>query len=195
MEAFLRKWLQRILPNNCTFYIYTYQGKHALLRKIQNRLNAYSKWMTNEYRIIVLVDRDGDDCKDLKYQLEKYCRNSGLRSKTNAGNLDWQVVTRIAIEELEAWYFGDWTAVRKAYPRVSNKVPGIQRYRDPDSIQGGTWEAFERILQRSGYYKEGLPKVQTAKDIGKYICAKHNKSHSFSVFHKSIIEATRQNPV
>ena len=32
----------------------------------------------------------------------------------------WQVVNRIAIEELQAWHFGDWEAARQAnpYPRA-----------------------------------------------------------------------------
>ena len=57
-------------------------------------------------------------------------------------------MNRIAIEELEAWYFGDWTAVVQAWPRVSANVPAQRGYRDPDAIPGGTWQAFECVLQR-----------------------------------------------
>ena len=59
---------------------------------------------------------------------------------------------RIVMEELEAWNFGDWEAVRAAYPRVSKGVPRQVGYRDPDAIAGRTWEAFERIMKRSGYF-------------------------------------------
>ena len=71
-------------------------------------------------------------------RLERICDNAGLRSRRGAGSPDWQVVTRIAIEELEAWYFGDWEAVREAYPGVSPSVPQQAPYRDPDAIRGGT---------------------------------------------------------
>ena len=98
-------------------------------------------------------------------------------------------MTRIAIEELEAWYFGDWPAVRAAYPGVSANIPGRAAYRDPDAIAGGTWEAFERILQRHGYFGQGLAKVQAATDIGDHIDAARNRSRSFAVFRDEIAEA------
>ena len=122
MEDFLDSRLPRILPENCTFGIHPHQGKHALLRRLEARLRGYSSWMPNNCRIIVVVDRDSDDCKELKFRLEECCKNAGLQSKRTANNPNWQVVTRIVIEELEAWYFGDWQAVRAAYPRVSTDI-------------------------------------------------------------------------
>ena len=71
-----------------------------------------------------------------------------LLSRSRAGGRPWQVVNRVAVEELEAWYFGDWEAVRAAYPRVSANTPQRQGLRDPDGIAGGTWEAFERVMQQ-----------------------------------------------
>ena len=53
------------------------------------------------------------------------------------------------VEELEAWYFGDWEAVRKAYPKVSRTVPRSARYRDADKIVGAA-EAFERVMRGAG---------------------------------------------
>ena len=75
-----------------------------------------------------------------------------------------QLVNRVVIEELEAWYFGDWEAVRSAYPRVSPTVPNQSRYRNPDSVQGGTWEAFERILKGHGYFRTGLTQDGSSAD-------------------------------
>lgn len=188
MEAFLSACLPGMLPQNCTFEIHPYQGKDALLRKIGNRLRGYAR-MPDEYRIVVIVDLDGDECVDLKFRLEDMCGRAGLRSRRAAAGPDWQVVTRIAIEELEAWYFGDWQAVCTAYPRVSPNVPGQARYRNPDGITGGTWEAFERILQKHGYFKRGLAKVQAATAIGRHIDPARNRSHSFAVFRDAITEA------
>ena len=190
MEAFLATWLPSILPEDCTFGIYAYQGKHALLRKIGDRLKGYATWMPAEYRIAVIVDRDGDECEELKSRLERICESAGVRSRRSVSGLDWKVVTRIAIEELEAWYFGDWQAVHQAYPRVSPTVSSQARYRDPDAIAGGTWEAFERVLRRHGYFTQGLAKVQAATAIGQHIDPARNRSRSFAVFRDAIAEAT-----
>ncbi|MCY3879250.1 MAG: DUF4276 family protein [Rhodobacteraceae bacterium] len=189
MKAFLNNWLPRVLSDNQTFAIHSFQGKHALLKKLEARLKGYASWMPDYYRILVVVDRDGDDCRKLKSQLEKYCGNAGLISRRNAAGTEWQVVTRIAIEELEAWYFGDWQAVRATYPRVPATIPKQSAYRIPDDIQGGTWEAFERILQKYGYFKRGLAKEQAAAEIGRHLEPAKNSSHSFAVFRDSIIEA------
>ena len=189
MEAFLKPWLPGFLPDGCTFGIYPYPGKAALLRKIGNRLSGYAAWMPAGYRIAVVVDRDEDDCEALKSTLERTCESAGLRSRQAAGGPGWQVVTRIAVEELEAWYFGDWPAVRAAYPRVSANIPRRAAYRHPDAIRGGTWEAFERVLQNHGYFRQGLAKVQAAGDIGRHIDPARNRSRSFAVFRDAVAEA------
>ena len=93
------------------------------------------------------------------------------------------------IEELEAWYFGDWQAVRAAYPRVSETIPNKAPYRVPDAIAGGTWEAFERILKRHGYFTTGLRKVETARAIAPHIDPKRSCSQSFGLFADTIAEA------
>ncbi len=189
MEAFLEAALPRMLPEDVTFQVFPYQGKHALLKRIGDRLKGYSTWLPPEYRIVLIVDRDDDDCMQLKSRLEDICANAGLRSRRIAGSPDWQVVTRIAIEELEAWYFGDWSAVCAAYPGVSSSISNHARYRNPDAIKGGTWEAFERVLQQHGYFKHGLAKRQVAAAIGDHLNPTRNRSKSFSVFRDAVAEA------
>ncbi len=190
MEAFLRELLPRMLPAECTFKIHPFQGKPDLLDKLQNRLRAYAKWLPDNYRIFVIVDRDNDNCEQLKQKLENIASRTQLLTRSQARSRLWQLVNRIAIEELEAWYFGDWQAVRNAYPRVSKKIPNQARYRHPDAIRGGTWEAFERILKRHGYFKTGLRKTEAARDVGIHIDANRSRSHSFVKFREAIIEAT-----
>lgn len=189
MEKFLDVWLPDFLPDCVTWSTYAYQGKLALLRKIEDRLRGYATWLGSDTRIVIVVDRDGDDCEGLKRKLEEICDRVGLRTRRGVGHCDWQVATRIAIEELEAWYFGDWHAVHAAYPRVSPNVPKQARYRKPDAIQGGTWEAFERILQKSGYFSGGLAKMQAAAAIGERIDPARNRSPSFKAFRDAIAEA------
>jgi hypothetical protein len=188
MEAFLQTLMPRLLPANRTFLIHPFQGKSDLLSKLGKRLVGYSKWLPPDSRIVVVLDRDDDDCAELKQRLEKVVSDSHLRSKTS-GQIPWQVVSRIAIEELEAWYFGDWSAVLTAYPRVPRTIPAKAPYRDPDAIAGGTWEAFERILAKAGYYKTGLPKIETARTLGALIDHGTSTSASFRHFCAAINEA------
>ena len=60
-------------------------------------------------------------------------------------------------------------------------------YRDPDGI-ANTWEAFERILQRHGYFTNGLRKTEAARAVAEYIDPAENRSGSFSVFHRTLME-------
>ena len=180
MEAFLRGLLPRLLPEGRSFEIHAFQGKDDLLRKLAPRLRGYAHWLPADWRILVVVDRDDDDCRALKARLDGIASDCWLR--TDRAGADWQLVNRIAIEELEAWYFGDWAAVRAGYPRVSPRIPGQQAYRDPDAIAGGTWQAFERILQRYGYFSAGLPKVEVARTIANHMTPDLNQSRSFQSF-------------
>lgn len=189
MEAFLRALLPRLLPQDRTFEIHPFQGKTDLLGKLESRLRGYAAWLPADCRIVVVVDRDDDDCHVLKRQLESIARRAGLRTRARVGNPPWQLVNRIAIEELEAWYFGDWAAVCSAYPRASVSVPRRQGFRDPDAIAGGTWEAFERVMQARGYFKGGLLKIEAARAIGAHIDPAKSTSKSFRTFSAAIVEA------
>ena len=189
MEAFLRGILPRLLPTSCTFEIHAFQGKPDLLGKLHGRLRGYANRLPANCRVVVVVDSDRDDCRELKQQLEDLASRAELMTRSQGGSSNWQVVNRIAIEELEAWYFGDWDAVRRAYPRVSPNVPGQARYRDPDAIPGGTWEAFERLLKRGGYFRTGLRKVEAARAVAACFEPSHNRSRSFAHFRDAVIEA------
>jgi Domain of unknown function (DUF4276) len=186
-EAFLNELLPRLLPSDRTFAVRPFQGKDDLLRKLAARLRAYVKWLPPDWRIIVLVDRDDADCHALKSRMQTIAHTSGLRTKSRS--TDWQLVNRIAIEELEAWYFGDWQAVRMVYPKVAPTVPSRAPFRISDAIQGGTWEAFERILQKHGYFAGGLRKTEAAREIGAALDPHRCCSESFIKFRDAIVDA------
>ncbi len=189
MEAFLRALLPRLLPCDRTFEVHAFQGKADLLHKLQDRLHGYARWLPADWRIVVVVDRDDDDCRALKRQLECMAAAAGLRTRSVAGGAAWKLVNRIAIEELEGWYFGDWEAVRAAYPRVPRTIPNRAGYRDPDAIRG-SWEAFERVLRRHGYFRTGLRKVEAARTMGAHLDPSSSGSRSFVKLREAIIEAT-----
>lgn len=189
MEAFLRALLPRLLPQDRTFEIHPFQGKSDLLGKLPARLRGYSKW-PEDWRIVVVVDRDEDDCRRLKQHLEDIAALAGLSTRSRPKRGVWQLVNRIAIEELEAWYFGDWDGVRAAYPDVPDSVPRKSGFRDSDAISGGTWEAFERVLGKHGYFEGGLRKIEAARVIGAKLKPQRCVSHSFTVFRDAVLEAT-----
>lgn len=187
MEAALRVLLPCLLGGT-SFEVYRHQCKDDLLEKLPKRLRGYSAWLPADWRIVVLVDRDEENCHRLKQRLEKIASDAGLRTRTAVGRGDYQVVNRLAIEELEAWYFGDWNAVKAAYPRVSDAVPRQASHRDPDAIRGGTWEAFERVLQRAGYFRSGLRKIEAARAVAEHWNPDVNRSHSFIIFRDIVRE-------
>lgn len=188
MEIFLKEFLPRALPG-VRFDIRVFRGKQDLLANLGDRLRGYRDWLPDNRRLVIMVDRDSDDCHVLKAQLENIAASAGLRTRTRAGGACWRMVNRIVIEELEAWYFGDWKAVCSAYPNVSPLVPNRAPYRDPDAVRGGTWEAFERVMQKHRYFKGGLSKRKAARAIAPHMDPARNQSGSFRAFHAALVEA------
>ena len=60
MEAFLQELLPRLLPAGCSFDIRVFQGKHDLMRRLESRLRGYRNRLSDEFRLVVMVDRDQD---------------------------------------------------------------------------------------------------------------------------------------
>jgi hypothetical protein len=189
MEAALRVLLPKML-GSLSFEVYPHQCKADLLQRLPDRLRGYASWgISPAWKIVVVVDRDDDDCVRLKARLEKMAADAGLRTRSTARGRPVAVVNRLAIEELEAWYFGDWEAVRTAYPGVSATIPAKKKYRDPDAIRGGTWEAFERLLQGAGHFTGGgLRKIEAARAVAKHMDPSRNRSRSFRALRDALAE-------
>jgi hypothetical protein len=185
-EAALNLILPRLLPQS-DVQIIRFQGKQDLLQNLLARLRGLKSWLPENWLLLVLVDRDRDDCKNLKQQLETIAKQAGLVSKSAVRRGSrFQVVNRIVIEELESWFFGDWEAVHFAYPKVPSTIPAKQKFRDPDAVVGGTWEALERIFRRAGYFESGLRKIELARSVAPHMEPTRNKSRSFQVFLEAI---------
>lgn len=183
--------LQSLLPTllgEVSFIVHAHQGKAELLKRLPDRLRGYAlrrkndPWFRDHCRVVVLVDRDDDDCIELKKKLEKFAADAGLMSRRSSKARPYVIATRVAIEELEAWFFGDWQAVLAAYPKVDPHVPSQAKHRSCDEIKGGTWEAFERVLQSSGYFSSGLRKIEVARTVAAHMHASRNTSPSFQRF-------------
>jgi hypothetical protein len=188
-EAALSVLVPRIIGDAITFKIHAYQGKADLLKKLPERLQGYRNWIPEDWRIVVLADRDSESCVDLKASLEQHSAAVPLPTRTRPGH-DGRVVVlnRLAIEELEAWFFGDTEAVLAAYPGVPASLHARAPYRDPDAIRGGTWEKLEQVLQRAGHHKGGLAKVRAAREISMHMEPQRNRSQSFKTFRHGLSE-------
>ncbi len=179
MEAALEILLPKMLRAGVGIEIRQFQCKDELLQRLPQRLNGYAKWLPESTRILVIVDRDDDNCIALKQRLETIAVAAGLGTKSKPLSGRVIVINRVAIEELEAWFFGDWAAVRQAYGRVDPNTPAKAAYRNPDGVLGGTWEAIEREMQKRGYFSSGLRKVEFARSVAQHMDPSVNGSQSF----------------
>lgn len=189
-ERALRLLLPALVGPSVDYEVRTFRGKADLLKKLPARLAGYATYVRHsDTRIVVLVDRDDDDCLALKKRLVEMAERAGLISVEKSVSVPL-VLNRIAVEELEAWFFGDFPALRAAYPRVPSSLGDRSAYRDPDEVSGGTWEALEHVLQKHGYHRGGLAKAAAATEIAVHMDVEHNRSHSFRVFRDGIRRLT-----
>lgn len=188
-EAALKNLIPKILGKDVSFRILVHQGKTDLLKKLSPKLKAYSKWITDEIKIVVLIDLDNDNCKALKTKLDQFAQEAGLKIKTSIGELtsDFQILNRIAIKELESWFLGDKNAIHKTYNKVKPNEMSKAKYSNPDTLSN-TWEELERMLQKFRYYKGGLSKIQNARMISLNMDVNNNLSKSFNVFRTGLLQ-------
>ena len=173
-------------PKGHTFKVYPHQGKGKLrespsalqqgvLDQLRAKLRAWEKTLNPATdRVVLLVDADEQPCKDLKDALRKVWQES-------CPNLPQAAC--IAVEETEAFYLGDLTAMKAAFPKAKKPKGYIQ-----DSVCG-TWEAFQRAI---GTERED--KVGWAAAMGPSLDAKGGKSPSAQFFAKRLRTLCGANP-
>jgi hypothetical protein len=173
--------LPRATTGRHTFTVHAFTGKSNLRNNLLSRLRGYALRFQNDpltvdWRIVVLIDEDRQNCLELKREILEAGRTAGTEQR---------VLARVAVEELEAWYLGDLAAIRAVYPRVPATLNKRKGFRDPDAVAGGTWEALDRILKKAGY-PGGLQKIAAAEAIAPHMDPGRNISHSFRVFWQGI---------
>lgn len=173
MESALKNLLPRIIDPVDTFRIHSHQGKDDLLRRLPTLAKAYRNILQadSHQRLAVIVDRDDEDCRLLKQRISEIFRRASCPA-----------LCRIAVEELEAWFFGDIEALRVPFPKIPPSIGQRARFRDPDGIKGGTWEQLERVLKSAGYYSQRIPKNEVADLVSKHMDVDVNRSRSFNQF-------------
>lgn len=156
----------------------------TLLHNLCSKLRAYGNEQRDDLVVIVVIDLDDyGDCKKLKEELLallKYCPN---RPKC---------LFRIAIEEIEAWYFGDRNAILQAYPKAKKSI--LDNYVQ-DSVCN-TWEKLADAIYSGGSqaltdkgrrnYRVLQQKNEWANEISQNIDVENNVSPSFQYFRDGI---------
>lgn len=190
-KAALDILLPRLLPAGSTFECLPHRGKTDLLARLPGRLRTYARRLPAEphLRVVVLMDADAD-CRARKQELEQLAANAGLPTKASvAAGQPYQVLTRLAITELEAWFLGDPAAVQAAYPRVHpHHFKGLPT--DPDTV-ADAWETLWRVLQKAGLFTAGKAKTAWAAAIAPHLAPGRNASGSFRYFCQGLAELSQ----
>ena len=158
-------------------------SKRMLLDNLPRLLRGYGKSFPN-YPMAVIVVMDLDrrpDCIAFKAELATLL--NACQPRPNA-------YFRIAIEEMEAWFFGDEPALLAAYPKAKRNI--LAKYQQ-DSICG-TWERLadaiypggSAALEKQGWPAPGFAKCDWAGNIAPRMNIAANRSPSFRALHDLI---------
>jgi hypothetical protein len=187
-RAALEILLPRIVGERASYEVIAFAGKDNLLANLRMRLRGYRRWVPSTTRIVVVVDSDRGPCEQVKARLERIAAEAGLPTKARPDrDGGFVVINRLAVEELEAWLFGDPAALCAVYPRVPATLGGKARFRDPDAIHD-PFEVLERLLQKAGYHRRGLPKIAVARAVAGRMDPDRNRSRSFRLFRDSLLQ-------
>jgi len=180
VQKFFRPWLLRESGRRLTIDTRRFNGKPDLVDNLPIVLSGYARARRNgqDVRVAVLVDQDADDCSMLKKNLERVAARAGLASLSRSDRLP-AVANRVAVRELENWYFGDWQAVRAAFPRVTDRAPAPYRT-NADATTYKTSDRFARTLATAGV-RETSKRVW-AERIAVQLDVNRNRSDSFRAF-------------
>ncbi|MCQ4158807.1 DUF4276 family protein [Roseomonas sp. GC11] len=186
-EAELNALLPKLLAGRARWQIIDFGSKYGLLGKLEQRLRGYKKQIGQgeALRLVVMLDRDRDDCIALKARLEEVARRAGLTTKSRAApDGAFTVLNRIVIEELESWFIGDADALRRAFPSLPQINARKPPFNNPDN--GGSWETLHRFLKKHGIYGNSYPKIEAARKIAAHLTPAANRSRSFQVFRSGV---------
>ncbi len=167
---------------------YTNAHNRILLNRLPELLKGYGKTYANNpakhsTALIIVCD------------LDKKCLKTFRQTLLDVLNeCKPEVETRfcIAVEEGEAWFLGDLSAIKKAYPKAKNNL--LNRYQN-DSICG-TWERLAdaiypggaNVLANKPWFVIGREKSTWAEKITPYMNIEQNMSPSFCYFRDKIRE-------
>lgn len=147
--------------------------KRILLEQLPKLLRGYGKTPGID-AVVVVLDTDKRDCTAFLAE---------LKSAADSCSPALNTLFRLAIEEVEAWYFGDHDALLAAYPRAK---PDVLKKYVQDSVCD-TWELLadavhpggSAAIKKAGWPLPGQVKHEWAKKIGPLMNPEQNISPSF----------------
>lgn len=148
-------------------------AKRQLLAQLPKLLRGYGRTPGVD-AVVIVVDTDSRDCQAFLAELAGLAANSDPQPRT---------LFRLAIEEIEAWYFGDRQALMAAYPRAKKNI--LDAY-EQDSVCN-TWERLADCIHpggsasigKAGWPAAGRIKHEWAERIGPKMKPEQNASPSF----------------
>ena len=165
-------------------------NKRILLDQLPRLLKGYGNTFTGyppdcPAAVIVVCDLDDKCLKAFRKELDNILSTCDPKPETRFC---------IAIEEGEAWFLGDISAVKSAYPKAKDAV--LRTYKN-DSICG-TWECLANAvynggataLSAKGWQAVGTEKSQWAEKISPHMNISNNASPSFKYFRDKLRELT-----
>jgi hypothetical protein len=181
--------LPRLLPMH-RFKVYPHQGKGKLSRNVDKKpdrlqrglldllpatLRGFGRTLNSDTdRVVVLVDADDEDCAELLRRLR-----DALESISPAP----MCLFRIAIEEVESWYLGDWSAIKRAFGKADRKK--LRKY--SEESRTGAWELFRDVIgdtaERKLFWAEKMSVELSVAGQGEVV----NSSPSFRKFCEGVV--------
>lgn len=148
-------------------------AKRVLLDQLPRLLQGYGNTPGVD-AVLIVLDTDKRNCAAFLKEL-----NAVAIACTPSPN----VMFRLAIEELEAWYLGDRKAIETAYPRAKADV--LNRYVQDSACD--TWELLadaihpggSAAVKKAGWPLPGQLKHDWAEKIGALLEPDRNLSPSF----------------
>lgn len=178
MKVALDLLLPRMMPRHVSAEVHDLGSKSEFLKKVHNRLLGYAAWLPHTHRVVLVVDADQDDCVELRARLLDATKRAGLSVASVSGGVDGQVLPRIAVEMLEAWFYGDPAALTQAYGPGFGTVGSRRGFRNPDQIRDPA-RRIEMDLKRNPRHSAGLRKLTLAGDVAPHMDVDRNSSTSF----------------
>ena len=145
----------------------------SLLNQLPAKLRAYAS-LPQEDAVVVLLDADNDDCKELKQTLVDLYDTLD-RKPTKA-------LFRIAVEEMESWFLADPDAIKRAYPKA--KIAKLPKG-GPDRVVGA-WERLAEVVGKKPSECDGTDKYEWATQITRHLDLEAPKSPSLRAFVQGI---------
>lgn len=185
MKETLQRLLPRLLPDGIAFEVFDLGSKSQFLKNVPARLKGYSYWLPAERRVVLLLDADQDNCVELRRTLDEFASQAGLTAASVSGQRDGQVLARIVVEMLEAWFFGDPAAVAAAYGKEFETMGNRRNLRIPDEIRDPSRRLGD-LLRSVPKHRGGLKKAELARDVAEHMNVDVNTSTSFIRFRDGV---------